>query len=222
MKLPFAIQDFLDVFKRYNTTLFPVQVLLLLLALFILLLVLRHNRWANKAVFIILALLWVWMGAAYHISFFSTINPAAWGFGLAFIAEGLLLLTYGLKKVPVVRYAKDVRGFVAILLVSYALIIYPALGYLAGHVYPYAPTFGLPCPTTIFTFGIFLLTTSQLPITITLIPILWSLIGFSAALSLGMIEDIGLVIACLLFIFLSITKQHTHMPTHATVEGPYN
>src|SRR5215203_1701715 len=166
MKLPFAIQDFLDVFKRYNTTLFPVQVLLLLLALFILLLVLRHNRWANKAVFIILALLWVWMGAAYHISFFSTINPAAWGFGLAFIAEGLLLLTYGLKKVPVVRYAKDVRGFVAILLVSYALIIYPALGYLAGHVYPYAPTFGLPCPTTIFTFGIFLLTTSQLPITI--------------------------------------------------------
>jgi hypothetical protein len=218
MKLPFTIQDFLEVFKKYNTALFPVQIILLLLALFTLLLVLRNKGRAGKPVFIILSMFWTWMGAVYHISFFSTINPAAWAFGLAFIAEGLLLLFYGLKKAPVIRFTKDTRGFIAVLLISFALVVYPALGYLAGHVYPYSPTFGLPCPTTIFTFGFFLLTAKRLPIVITLIPILWSVIGFSAALSLGMVEDIGLIIAGLIFIFLNANKLKSHNPTHATVE----
>jgi hypothetical protein len=75
---------------------------------------------------------------------------------------------------------------------------YPLLGYLQGHIYPAAPTFGLPCPTTIFTFGILLWTDKKLPVITLVIPFLWSLIGFSAAFSLGIREDTGLLIAGLL------------------------
>jgi hypothetical protein len=57
------------------------------------------------------------------------------------------------------------------------------------------PTFGVPCPTTIFTFGMLLWTKREIPLYIAIIPLLWSLVGLSAALSFGMKEDSGLVVA---------------------------
>ncbi|MCU0579417.1 MAG: DUF6064 family protein, partial [Desulfobacterota bacterium] len=56
-------------------------------------------------------------------------------------------------------------------------------------------TFGVPCPTTIFTFGILLFTSGRLPKTVLAIPFIWSIIGFTAALTLGILEDIGLLVA---------------------------
>jgi hypothetical protein len=50
-------------------------------------------------------------------------------------------------------------------------------------------------PTTIFTSGILLWTRSTLPKILLVIPLLWSIIGFSAAVSLGIREDIGLLVA---------------------------
>jgi len=69
------------------------------------------------------------------------------------------------------------------------------LGYNLGHVYPYSPTFGLPCPTTIFTFGILLFTNEKMPVHLLIIPLLWSVIGFTAAINLIIYEDTGLLIA---------------------------
>lgn len=58
------------------------------------------------------------------------------------------------------------------------------------------PVFGVtPCPTTIFTFGLLLWTASRVPLYIIVIPFIWSLIGVSAAINLGIIEDYGLVVA---------------------------
>jgi hypothetical protein len=49
-----------------------------------------------------------------------------------------------------------IRGWTGGLLIIFSLIIYPLLGLLFGHRYPTMPTFGLPCPTTIFTIGVLL------------------------------------------------------------------
>ena len=45
-----------------------------------------------------MAALWIWMGVAYHMLFFSQINKAAYLFGALFILEGILLLNYALRK----------------------------------------------------------------------------------------------------------------------------
>jgi hypothetical protein len=66
---------------------------------------------------------------------------------------------------------------------------------MLGRGYPAGPTFGLPCPTTIFTFGIFLYVIHGVRWYMIIIPLLWSIIGFSAAWSLSIGEDFGLVIA---------------------------
>jgi hypothetical protein len=52
-----------------------------------------------------------------------------------------------------------------------------------------------PCPVTIFTFGLLLLADKRVPKYLLVIPFLWSLLGFSAALALTIREDIGLLIA---------------------------
>ncbi len=89
----------------------------------------------------------------------------------------------------------------------YALIIYPMLSYFNGHIFPASPTFGLPCPTTIFTFGILLWTSQRVPIFLLIIPFLWSLVGGSAAFLLGILEDTGLPIAGMLAVFLLVRRD---------------
>jgi hypothetical protein len=57
------------------------------------------------------------------------------------------------------------------------------------------PTFGLPCPTTIFTIGIFLFAVTPFPRAIFVAPVLWSAVGSLAAISLRVPQDYGLLLA---------------------------
>jgi hypothetical protein len=155
----------------------------------------------------ILAFLWLWTGLAYHIAFFADINPAAKLFGVFNVLQGMVFLTYGVVRARLTfGFRPDARGIVGALLIFYALVIYPVLGYWFDHVYPKSPTFGLPCPTTIFTFGILLWTVGKVPRAILVIPFLWSLIGFSAALTMGIHEDIGLLVSGVLGTTMIMTR----------------
>jgi hypothetical protein len=78
---------------------------------------------------------------------------------------------------------------------AYGILFYPLAGLVLGHVYPAQPTFGLPCPTTIFTFGILLWNKNKIPLYILIIPSVWTIIGFFAALNFGIYEDIGLLLS---------------------------
>lgn len=60
------------------------------------------------------------------------------------------------------------------------------------------PLFGIaPCPTTIFTIGILLLGPWHVARWLLLIPVLWTIIGGSAALLLNVPQDYGLLAAFL-------------------------
>ena len=92
-------------------------------------------------------------------------------------------------------------------MILYALIVYPFLGYFLGHRYPYSPTFGLPCPTTIFTFGILLTANRKVPVLVLIIPVIWSVIGFFAAISFGILEDTGLLVSGILAAILILRNN---------------
>jgi hypothetical protein len=148
------------------------------------------------------------MGLVYHIIFFAQINPAAYVFGALFILESILLIYYGIlrKKMKLV-YNKDLFSYSGITLIFFAIAIYPLIGFFFGHIYPASPTFGLPCPTTIFTFGILLFNKGKLPFGLIVIPVIWSLIGFAAALKLGIYEDTGLLIAGIVTVILAFYRR---------------
>jgi hypothetical protein len=196
MKVPFTPEEFFGIFKQYNERIFPLQALFYLLALVILFLVIRKHSLTNKVVSGILAYLWLWMGVVYHLLFFTAINRAAYVFGGIFIVQGVLFFVLGVLQDKLsLNWKPDLHGITGGILIGFALFVYPAIGYALGHVYPAAPGFGLPCPTTIFTFGVLLLCDKKCLVVILIIPLLWSILGFTAALSLGVYQDFGLLIA---------------------------
>lgn len=205
MNLPFSKESFLQLFATYNTTIWPTQIMLNLLAIGILYLVFRNIKNSERLIPALLSLLWLFTGAVYHILFFATINPAAYGFGALFLIQGIIFAWIAYAGKVRFGYSNDPRGIAGAVVVLYALILYPALGYLMGHAYPSSPTFGAPCPTTIFTFGI-LIWIKGLPKYALVIPILWAIVGLSAALSLGMLEDLALPVSAALALFVVVME----------------
>jgi len=208
MKTPFTSSQFFDVFKNYNLAVFPMQYVFYAVGLLAIFFALKPNQGSNKIVSGVLSFFWLWMGVVYHLVFFSSVNPAAFLFGALFCLQGILFLTNGVFRDKLTfKVQPDGYGITGIFLIVFALFIYPLLGYIKGHVYPSSPTFGLPCPTTIFTFGLFLMSEKKCPVILLLIPFLWSVIGFSAAFQFGIVEDTGLLIAGIVSILLLLIRN---------------
>ncbi len=186
MQLPFTTEQFYAVFRDYSTALWPAQLFLLALAAAAIVLVVSPRRWSGAGVSLILALLWAWMGLAYHLAFFTAISAPAYGFAMVFLAGGWLFLWHGVVRRRLkFRLSASVRGVVGVLLVVFALIVYPAWLFFSGHRYPETPTFGLPCPTTIFTVGLLSFLVRPYPRSLLLAPVLWSIVGVQATFLLG-------------------------------------
>lgn len=197
--MPFTAGEFFEVFRRYNEAVWPLQFLLVAAGLVVVVLAIRAHPNAGRIAMLVMALLWVWMGVVYHFAFFRHINPAASLFGVASVVQAALFVWLGIRaKHITIRVRHDGVGATGALLILYALVLYPVVGLLAGHRYPAAPTFGLPCPTTIFTLGLLLWAEPPLPRWVVIIPALWSGIATVAAVQLGVPEDFGLTIAAMI------------------------
>lgn len=200
MELPFTTEQFLAVFERYNEAIWPMQVVAYALALAAILLTLSPRPYTDKIVSGILVAFWLWTGLAYHLLFFARINPIAALFGVAFVGQAVVWTVAGVVQNRLrFRIGRDVRSVVGGAFIVYAMVIYPLIGYLLRHGYSRSPSFGLtPCPLTIFTFGLLLWSRVRVPRYVLMIPLAWSLVGISAAASLGIVEDFGLPIAAIL------------------------
>jgi hypothetical protein len=208
MTFPFTQEQFLTIFSQYNLAVFPLQIVFIILGIVALWFVVKKSPISDRIILLILIFFWFWMGIVYHILFFSSINPLAYAFGVLFIIEACLLIYLGIiKKQVEFSLTKDRYTLIGLIFIVYAMIIYPVIGMVAGHGYPRLPTFGLPCPTTIFTFGLFLMSDKKFPLPLLVIPLIWSMIGFFAALSLGITEDYMLLVAGVLGTVLIIMKN---------------
>jgi hypothetical protein len=219
MRIPFTTEAFFELFAQYNREIFPVQIIFYLLSIFILYLLVRKKYEASRVISLILGFYWLWMGFVYHILFFSHINPAAYVFGALFSVQGLIFIYAGVyKDMLVFFFRKDIYGIAGWLMIIYALLIYPVIGHFSGHIYPYAPELSAPCPTTIFTFGLLLFTANRFSKWLLAIPLLWSLIGFSAAVSLNVPQDYGLFVSGLL-VFVMLLVRDSGSKVQAAIKG---
>jgi len=207
MQLPFSQESFFKVFTTYNTSVWPSQLAIYVAAIVVFIFLFRKAKYGSVIISSILAGYWIWMAVMYHWLFFSLINPAARIFGAIFLLQSFIFLYEGVwKKQLTFSYKNNIKSQIGIFFMVFGIIIYPLLGYFLGHRYPDSPTFGLPCPTTIFTLGVLLLA-QRIPKYTVIIPFLWSVLGFTAALSLGVYEDISLLIAGVTGILAVFFKQ---------------
>jgi hypothetical protein len=204
--IPFTRQQFFEVFAAYNAANWPAAVVAYPLAFTVLVFAWRGTPQADRAVAAVLALMWGWVGIVYQGLFFALVNPVARLFAVAFVIQAALFAWHawsgrGLEYGP----RRRVRSATGAAMILYALILYPALGLTFGERYPAMPLFGVtPCPLLIFTFGLMLWAT-RTRWWLWIVPLLWALVGGSAAVLLSVPQDwalpVSAVVALLLMLF---------------------
>lgn len=193
MPLPFSHDAFLDVFAAYNVRWWPAAVLLWVATASVVWRWLGGASVSRRALMALLGVHWAWSGAVYHWGFFRAINPAAAVFAAAFVVQAVIFAWLAMDARATVTRPRGLRGVVASGLVIYGLA-YPALGFALGLTYPRLPLFAVPCPTALLTAGV-LLSSGRVPRLVGVVPILWAMIGASAAFVLGMTADLALIVA---------------------------
>lgn len=151
------------------------------------------RRWSGPAISGLLAVLWAWIALAYHLAFFTAISPPAYAFAAVSMAGGAVFFWQGVVRRRIeFRWVLSVKALAGLGLVVFALLGYPLWAWIAGHRYPALATFGLPCPTTIFTIGMLAFAVAPYPRIALVVPVLWCGVGAQAAFLLNVPQDLAL------------------------------
>lgn len=206
MRVPFTPEQFFGVFAEYNEALWPVVVAFWLASLGVLAATWRKPAVYGRALTYLLVGLWTWNAVAYHLWFFTRINPAAWWFGAIFALQAALFLWTGAGSRIDYFSGQGLMARAGSSLAVYALA-YPFLTMAFGHRYPASPTFGVPCPTVILTVGLLLTVRGGVPLILAVVPVVWSFIGGSAAMLLNVPTDYVLLGAGVLLTLAVLTGR---------------
>lgn len=207
--LPFTVEQFLGVFRNYNAAIWPIQIVAYVLGGLALALVFCKAKWSDQIIAGILSAMWAWTGLAYHLTFFTAINKMAYAFGALFVVQAAAFAYAGINRRRIVfGFAADSPAWIGIVFVFYAAGLYPLLGLALGHPFAELPMFGVtPCPVTIFTFGMLLLTSNRVPRSLLVIPVLWSIVGGSAAMLLRVPQDWLLLVSGIVSVALLMRRD---------------
>jgi hypothetical protein len=213
--LPFTREAFLAMFGAYNQAIWPLQVVAYVLAITSVALAIRPARASDRLIAAILAIYWLWIGSVFFLGYQRLLDPSPISTlaTLGFLLQGVLWLWFGVVRRELTFKARlSPLGIVGGALIVYAAVGYPVFAYLDGHIFPASPGFGLgtvPCPTTIFTFGLLLWTNARVPKWLLVVPTLWAVMGgISAPLNYGIYEDVGLLVAGVLSTGLLWWRDH--------------
>ena len=205
MQLPFTREQFFDLFAAYNGALWPSAIALWTASAAICALRLSACRPGDRWISALLAGHWAWTALAYHAAFFSRINPVAWLFAVLFLCEAVLFFRVGIMQRRL-SFAPWGNAWAPLAwgLIAYSLA-YPAINVIDHRSLLRIPTFGVPCPTTIFTAGVLMLATPRFW-SLSTVPVIWSVIGGSAAFLLGVHADVALPIAGIVLAIFSVRR----------------
>jgi len=190
-----TVEQLLEVFATYNPQIWPMQIVAYVLGIVCVYLAVRKTAFSGRLIPAILAFFWLWVAFLFWLPSGLQGYVPGYLFSAIFLIQGVLFLVYTLKPKLTFGFQKDACSWAGIFFLVYALVGYPLVGALVGHVYPSMSPFGLtPCPVVTFTFGLLLLTGNKIPKALLVIPFFYSLSGF-LWMSIGMWEDIGMILS---------------------------
>jgi len=218
MRLPFTKEQFFDLFAAYNEALWPALVALWIASVVASVLLFSSRRPPDRWISALLAAHWIWSALAYHVAFFSRINPAAWVFAALFLLQAALFFRWGVVQGRL-SFAprRTVWASAAWVLIAYSLA-YPGINAAQHLSVSRIPAFGVPCPTMIFTAGVLMLATPR-SWGVSIIPVVWSAIGGSAAYLLGVRADYALPIAGIALAIFSLQGRSDKELRGASLDG---
>jgi hypothetical protein len=179
--LLFSPDTYRRLFELYNAAIWPIQIAAALLGLLALAGAWRRTP-REAAVLAILALCWAWVGWAFHLGHYQTINWAAIGFAGTFGVQALLLAWAALATPAETAAGKNpgrrLRRGMGLSLCLLAVLGLPALDLLLGRPVAQAAVFGVtPDPTAIATLGLLLMMRGGRRAALWPIPLAWCAIS---------------------------------------------
>ena len=206
--MPFTHEQFLDLFGLYNAQLWPAVVGLWIASIAAVVQYFR-GRLTMRSAIGLLVVHWAWSGVVYHAAFFTRINPAAWLFAALFVLEAGLLARYAMARRPMPATDTTLmRSRVAEAFLVSALA-YPGLVLVTGLDLPRAPLFAVPCPTTLLTAGLLLAMAPSVPRSLSVVPVLWAMVGGVAAVTFRVIPDVLLLAAAVALTLSGLRQRHS-------------
>jgi hypothetical protein len=207
MNLSLDLDQTMSVFGAYNSAIWPMQVFAYLAGLVALYSATKQTRFSNNIASGILSFFWMWTGVVFCIFFWAPAYPAAYAFGVLFVAQSLVFLLNAIKPTLSFKSQRNQFALIGGLFIAYAMVGYPLAGYVLGRAYPRWLPFGLvPCPTAVFTLGLLMLTEKYVPRYVLVIPAIWSICAIVPVVS-GIYEDAGLILAGLVCIPLLLRRN---------------
>ena len=219
MQTTTSLPDFLPMFESVNRDLWPLHVFALLLGVAMAIAALRQSRIADRISAAVLGSIWIFDGVIFHWIYFRAIyEPAGW-FAVLWAVQGVLFIVFGVFR-PRFSFTAARDGYAAFgfLLIAYALVAYPVLGYLLRSDFVYATWFGpFPCPVAVFTIGMFLLTDDRVPKYLVIVPLLWAVTAW-VPVSWGVTEDIGLLVGGTIGMILLFIRDYRKRDATANMQ----
>jgi Family of unknown function (DUF6064) len=172
--LMFTPETYYRLFELHNIAVWPVQVLTVALSLAAVRLPWRGPG-QNRAVMLFLAAMWLWVGWAFQLHRYATINLAASWFAVAFALQGLLLFGVALLRRDGADRKREKADRMGLAVMAFAVVVQPLLAPLLGRSWRSVELAGVaPDPTALLTLGF--LSAVRAPWPLWPIPILWSLV----------------------------------------------
>lgn len=195
------MSTFWNTIAEYNAATWPVQLLLIILAIVVpVLLVVFPSRSSTIVAKIYIMVLHAWISVAYYAIYcearsYSNVLGIYWGIlSLAWIKDLLQNDT---------RFALRNKNRLFGVFVILLPLVYPFASIMRGLSFPHITTPVMPCTVAIYTIGLLLLFASRVNIFIVLLLLNWAMIGVTKTWYFGIPEDIILVLTSIpaLYIF---------------------
>lgn len=207
--LLFSPRTYYRLFELYNAAVWPLHVPALCLGAAIMVLLLREGAAAGRWIAAILAACWAWVGWAYHLERYATINWAADWLAAGFGLQAALLLWIGVARGRLaVGSAARPSSRAGLALVAFAVAAQPMIGLLAGRSWAQVEVFGIaPDPTAVATLGALLCTGPRLPWILLLLPILWCAASGATAWTMESPDAATLPLAAAAALFIAFWRS---------------
>lgn len=181
----FSRETYLRLFELYHRDLWPAQILAGAVGIAFLRPVLLGRQAQIQAMLAVLAAIWLWVGYAFHVERYATINWAATSFAWLFAAQAGLMLISAIWPAGLRGGPAWARGAGAAIF-GFALILLPLAEIALGRTWREVEFFALtPDATAIATLGVLVALLGAWRWLLALIPLVWCVIGGGTALAMN-------------------------------------
>ncbi len=206
--LMFSPETYYRMIELYNRAIWPAQFIALIVGLMTIAICFYKHRYQGRILASVLAASWAWMSYGFLWKYYATINWYAVIYTFIYAMQAVILIWLGIVKDRIVpSIGLNSSSITGMILLTYAILIHPALTGVYQSLWHAEVAGLLPVPTLIATMGVILLAKGAPVKRLLAIPFLSAIVGGATAWELETYEALaGLIAAIPAFIVIVSRK----------------